>query len=141
MSAKLFGWHLLGDGLVAHGMAIFQSPKNIFQRPKFSGKSLKFRSKSEKERFPPPPFFCLPNFRFRDLKIQSPEKCNSTPPPPQPFHTPTNFPPSYRTPARVRDGHVSVASVAKPQDPALTKKHFIRGNRKRVQEKGLNLWP
>ena len=28
-------------------MAIFQSPKNIFQRPKFPGKSLKFRRKSD----------------------------------------------------------------------------------------------
>ena len=36
----------LGYGLVAYGMANFQSPKHIFQRPKFPGKSLKFRSGS-----------------------------------------------------------------------------------------------
>ena len=36
-----------GYGLVAYGMAIFQSPKNIFQRPKFTGKCLEFRRNSD----------------------------------------------------------------------------------------------
>ena len=31
-------------GLVAYGMAIFQSLKDIFQWPKFAGRSLKFRA-------------------------------------------------------------------------------------------------
>ena len=36
-----------GYGLVAYGMASFQSPKNIFQRPRFPGKCLEFRRKSD----------------------------------------------------------------------------------------------
>ena len=51
-------------------MAIFQSPKNIFQRLKFPGKSPEI---PQKERF-------SPNFKVRNFKIQSPTKCNSTPP-------------------------------------------------------------
>ena len=39
-----------GYGLVAYGMAIFQTSKNIFQRPKFPGESLKFHRKSGKEK-------------------------------------------------------------------------------------------
>ena len=53
-------------------MAIFQSPKNIFQRPKFLGKSLKFRRKSD--------FFA---------KFQAPKFENSEPEKMQ-FHTPSH---------------------------------------------------
>ena len=64
-------------------MAIFQSPKNIFQRPKFAGKSLKFPAERA--------IFCqisgseIWNFRARKNAI----------PYPQPFHTPTRLPPKY----------------------------------------------
>ena len=37
-------------------MAIFQSPKNIFQRPKFPGNSLKFRERAIFAKFQAPNF-------------------------------------------------------------------------------------
>ena len=74
-----------GYGLVAYGMAIFQSPKNIFQRPKFPGKCLKFRRKSD---------FCQISgseiWKFRARKNAIPY--------PQPFHTPTRLPPISLSP-------------------------------------------
>ena len=51
-------------------MAIFQSPKKIFQRPKFPGKYLKFRRKSD---------FCQIS-GSEISKFQSPKNCNSIPP-------------------------------------------------------------
>ena len=53
-------------------MAIFQSPKNIFQRPKFAGKPPEI---PQKERF-------LPNFRLRNFENSEPEKMQ--------FHTPSH---------------------------------------------------
>ena len=62
--------------LVTYGMAIFQSPKNIFQWPNSARKSLKFRWKSD---------FCQISgseiWKFRARKNAIPY--------PQPFHTPT----------------------------------------------------
>ena len=54
-----------------YGMAIFQSPKNIFQRPKFPGKCQKFRRKSDFAKFQAPKF-----------ENSEPEK--------MPFHTPSH---------------------------------------------------
>ena len=76
----------MGYGLVAYGMAIFQSPKicfrdrNFQENPWNSAKELFFFSK----------------FRLRLLKIQSPKKCNSIPPA-IPYPTPTRLPPSCAT--------------------------------------------
>ena len=61
-------------------MAIFQSPKNIFQRPKFPGKCLKFRRKSDIRQISGSEIW---KFRARKNAI----------PYPQPFHTPTRLPP------------------------------------------------
>ena len=64
-----------GYGLAAYGMAIFQSPKSIFQRPNFPGNSLRFRRKCD---------FCQISgseiWKFRARKVAIPY--------PQPFHTP-----------------------------------------------------
>ena len=56
--------HLVGVWLGGVWMAIFWSPKNIFQRPIFPGKSLKFRRIRAD--------FCQKRFRLRNLKIQRP---------------------------------------------------------------------
>ena len=61
-------------------MAIFQSPKNIFQRPKFPGKSLKFCRKSD--------FLQISGSEIRKLRARK-----NAIPYPQPFHTPTRLPP------------------------------------------------
>ena len=61
-------------------MAIFQSPKNIFQRPKFPGKSLKFWRKND----------VLPNFRLPKFENSEPEKLQ--------FHTPSRCIPPLDSP-------------------------------------------
>ena len=91
---------------MAHGIAIFQSPKNIFSEPEICRKNA---ANPQKERF-------STNFRHRILKFQSPP-CKSAEraifskfqapnleisepekiyavPYPQPFHAPTGLPPS-----------------------------------------------
>ena len=62
-------------------MAIFQSPKDVFQRPKFPGKTWKFRRKRDFDQIAGSEIS-----KFRALKITSPY--------PQPFHTPTRLPPT-----------------------------------------------
>ena len=67
----IIGRHLVGYGLVAYGMAICQSPKNIFQRPKFAGNPWNSEERAMFAKFQPPKF-----------EISEPEKMQ--------FHTPSH---------------------------------------------------
>ena len=73
-------------------MAIFQSPKNIFQRPNFPGKSLKFRRRSDFGQISDSEIW-----KFRARKIAIPY--------PQPFHTPTRLPLIQCTTQNLQEDH------------------------------------